>query len=86
MTYRSSELWSDTVFTHKVRVLKQYDIVFFNASPSSFGAHIGIYNASGAVLHLSKVVGKPALWSLSEFMKYPQYRYFIGAKRPHYIY
>jgi hypothetical protein len=33
------------------------------------------------VIHLSKQVGLPAIWSLDEFTKNDRYKVFIGAKR-----
>lgn len=79
--YRSSELWEDKKFTKKVKNLKPFDIVFFNKSSNSYGAHLGVYIASDKVAHLSKMVGYPTIWKIEEFKKYNRYRYLLGAKR-----
>lgn len=79
--YRSSELWGDKEFTKCVDTLKPYDIVFFNRSCNPYGAHLGIYIGSNKVIHLSKIVGYPAVWDMEEFKKHDRYKCFIGAKR-----
>lgn len=79
--FRSSELWADTIETKKVNKLTLFDIVFFNSTEESYGAHLGVYLGKNKVIHLSKRVGYPTVWDLKEFSKYKEYSYFLGAKR-----
>ena len=79
--YRSSELWGDRKYTKHVKALESFDIVFFNKSSNSYGSHLGIYFSPNKVIHLSKVVGYPTIWSMDEFKKYDNYKFFLGAKR-----
>ncbi|EKD84985.1 MAG: Cell wall-associated hydrolase [uncultured bacterium] len=79
--YRSSGLWEDQKFTKRVKSLKPFDILFFNKTSNSYGAHLGIYIGSDKVIHLSRVAGYAAVWGMEEFKKYDRYKYFLGAKR-----
>ncbi len=79
--FRSSELWSDTRFTFETRDLVPLDIVLFNAARDAYGAHVGIYAGGECVLHLSKQVGIPAVWTLDDFARNTRYCERIGAKR-----
>lgn len=78
---RSSELWADKEFTRRVNDALPLDIAFFNPTNEAFGAHIGICAGKGSVLHLCKAVGRPAIWPMTAFSMWPQYRVFIGVKR-----
>ncbi|MEM6831949.1 MAG: cell wall hydrolase, partial [Bacteroidota bacterium] len=40
--FRSSELWEDTAFTEKVNDIKAMDILFWNNTNESWGAHVGL--------------------------------------------
>ena len=57
------------------------DLVLFNFSEESYGAHVGIYMASHEILHLSQEVGRPAVWSFEEFALRPRYSTIVGIKR-----
>lgn len=81
-SYRSSDLWKDSTYTKKVENLRPLDIVFFNKSKNSYGAHIGLVIGENKIIHLSKIVGKPAIWSLDQFREYEKYNFYLGAKRP----
>jgi cell wall-associated NlpC family hydrolase len=78
---RSSELWEDTAQTARVTELQPLDLLLFAATPDPYGAHIGVYLGEGQVIHLSKRVGKPAIWPLDRFAREEGYKVFIGAKR-----
>ncbi|MBV9332306.1 MAG: C40 family peptidase [Alphaproteobacteria bacterium] len=79
---RSSELWADRVYTfHPAREWEALDLIFVNSKRSAFGAHLGVYLGNEMVLHLSKRVGHPAVWSLDDFAACRSYRVLIGAKR-----
>jgi hypothetical protein len=78
---RSSDLWEETEFTEVVTEPEQLDLVLVNNSPDSYGAHIGLMASSTQVLHLSKQVDRPALWTLDELQQHDRYRFLIGFKR-----
>ncbi|MEM7734704.1 MAG: NlpC/P60 family protein [Deinococcota bacterium] len=79
--FRSSNLWEDTTYTHHVDAFEPFDLLLWNSKPRAWGAHVGVYLGEEQVIHLAKSVGKPAVWSLSEFRLEPAYQHFIGAKR-----
>jgi cell wall-associated NlpC family hydrolase len=79
--FRSSELWEDAVETERVTDLLPLDLLLFNPTSSSYAAHVGVFLGDGSVIHLSKRVGKSAIWSLERFAREPGYEVFIGAKR-----
>jgi hypothetical protein len=78
---RSSNLWDDTTSSVHVREPAALDLVLFNATDDSFGAHIGVWMAPDEVLHLCKEIGTPSVWSLTDFAKRPRYRVVVGFKR-----
>jgi lipoprotein Spr len=78
---RSSNLWEDTIETRQVSELEPLDLLLFNATENPFGGHVGVYIGDDDVIHLSKRVGKPAIWKLSTFAREPGYETLIGAKR-----
>ena len=79
--FRSSELWEDTESTQIVHELEPLDLLLFNDTHKSWGAHVAVYLGDNTVLHLSKKVGRPAICALPELQFEPKYRVFIGAKR-----
>ncbi|GAA2813757.1 hypothetical protein [Kribbella solani] len=78
---RSSELWSDTQATIRVRVARPLDLLLFNATNDAYGAHVGIWAEEGRVLHLCAEAGRPAVWEMPEFAKRERYQSLIGIKR-----
>lgn len=78
---RSSNLWDDVESTMEVTEPVPLDLVLFNATDDSFGAHLGVWMAPDEVLHLCKEVGIPTVWSIAEFTKRPRYRKIVGFKR-----
>ena len=79
--FRSSELWDDVTHSKKVNDLEPLDVVFFNRTDDSYGAHLGLYLGHDKVLHLAKEVGHPTVWSFAEFKKREHHQVFLGAKR-----
>lgn len=81
---RSSQLWADTDTTSHVRAndLTPLDLVLLNAKADAYGAHVGLVIATDQVLHLSREVGHPAVWSLADFAVRPRYATLLGGKRP----
>ena len=78
---RSSELWEDTQSTTFAVRLRPLDLMLFSADGKSRGAHVGVYLGSGRVIHLAKKIGKPAIWTMSQFTADPAYKKLLGAKR-----
>ncbi|MFD7441237.1 hydrolase [Streptomyces sp. NPDC059909] len=78
---RSSDLWEDTEATVRVAIARPLDLLLFNATDDPYGAHIGVSVGQDAVLHLSREVGRPAVWRLTDFAARRRYRVLIGAKR-----
>jgi hypothetical protein len=79
--FRSDDLWADTIFTKKVKILQPLDIVLFNKTKEIYASHVGIYLGHNKIIHLSKEVGYPTVWDFKEFKKRSRYDVFIGAKR-----
>lgn len=79
--FRSSNLWNENESTAIVNEPRPLDLILFNSSGESFGAHIGIFMASDEILHLSREVGKPAVWSFEEFAMRSRYSTVVGIKR-----
>jgi hypothetical protein len=78
---RSSNLWEDDTATSVVFAPEFLDLVLFNSSDKSFGAHIGVIMAPNEILHLSQEIGIPALWSFEDFALRPRYSTVVGIKR-----
>jgi hypothetical protein len=78
---RSLELWDDREATAEVKVLLPGDLLLFNSTRTAFSAHLAVAFDAHRAIHLSRQVGFPAIWSLSDFAAQPRYRCFIGAKR-----
>ena len=79
---RSSELWSDTQHTSLVSDLEPLDLLLFAPTHDAYGAHVALHVGEGHAIHLSRAVGKPAIWPLDTFATHEKYRVFVGAKRP----
>ncbi|MEU6810164.1 hydrolase [Streptomyces sp. NPDC046831] len=78
---RSSELWADTRFTVRVPRARPLDLLLFNATDDAYGAHVGVWVDEDAVLHLSREVGRPAVWRTADFAARERYRVLVGVKR-----
>jgi len=79
--YRSSELWDDSEFSEVVTEFKPLDIMMYNDSTDSYGAHVGVYAGNGIVYHLSLSNGVPKFGRHLDLLQQSKYRFFIGAKR-----
>jgi predicted RNase H-like HicB family nuclease len=79
---RSSDLWADRVYTRPVRRMRAFDILLFNHARVAWGAHVALYIGNGRGVHLSKAVGRPAIWPVSEFARREPYQTLVGIKRP----
>lgn len=79
---RSSELWADEEFTDRVETFAPLDLLLFNRTLEPFGAHLALCLGEGVAVHLSKKVGRSAIWSMESFAKHQDYRVMIGGKRP----
>ena len=78
---RSMELWEDKEFSTVADHFLPLDILFFKKDKQPWGAHLGVYLDNNRVIHLSRKVGKPVIWNLSDFPKIPAYQVLIGGKR-----
>ncbi|ELA7318098.1 hydrolase [Vibrio alginolyticus] len=79
--YRSSVLWDDSEFSEVVTEFKPLDIMMYNDSTDSYGAHVGVYAGNGIVYHLSLSNGVPKFERHLDLLQQSKYRFFIGAKR-----
>ncbi|MNT64559.1 hypothetical protein D3C72_2024710 [compost metagenome] len=79
---RSDELWADTEFSKVSNQLQPLDLILFNGNKEAYGAHVGICIGENQILHLSKKIAKPIIWSLAEFQEKEEYKELIGIKRP----
>jgi cell wall-associated NlpC family hydrolase len=80
-SFRSSELWEDARYTQRVTQFQPMDLLLFGPDSNAWGAHVALCAGDGHVLHLSKHVGFPAVWSFAQFEGLPRYQVLIGAKR-----
>ena len=78
---RSSELWSDTSYSEVVTDFRPLDLMLYNATSGSYGAHVGVYTGDGEVIHLSLQNGKPEIISHESLLLNEKYQWFVGAKR-----
>ena len=79
--FRSSNLWEDTDHTAVVSDYQPLDLLLFNRSPKSWGAHVALCVGEDEAIHLSKKLSAPVVWPIAKFSEQPEYRMFIGAKR-----
>ncbi len=79
--FRSSELWTDTIYTTKVTKPKPLDILLFNKIKDAYGAHLAVYLGNDRIIHLSKEVGYPTIWNFDEFKRHTRYKVLVGIKR-----
>ena len=80
-SFRSSELWDDTIHTCLAEDYATLDLILFNRARDAFGAHVGVFVGDNRVIHLARHVGVPTVWNLGAFAENPAYRVLIGAKR-----
>jgi hypothetical protein len=78
---RSSELWSDPRLVTAVDHEEPLDLVFFNATLDSYGAHIAVLVGDNALLHLCNEVGHAVVWTGADFAARDRYRVRLGARR-----
>jgi hypothetical protein len=79
--FRSSELWEDGTCTVRVTAFAPLDLMLYHDRRQAFGAHVGVFVGDGRVIHLSKEIGRPAVWRHDEFAAHHRYACFVGAKR-----
>jgi hypothetical protein len=79
--FRSSELWDDNEFGVAVHEMEPLDLVLFNDTDHSWGAHVGVYLGAGVVAHLSRHIGLPEVRTIEEMLRTPKYRVLVGTKR-----
>ena len=79
---RSSELWSDRIYTRTVYRKRRFDILMFNGTDCAWGAHLALYLGNGRAIHLCKAIGRPAIWSESQFARCDEYKVLVAIKRP----
>lgn len=78
---RSSELFTDPIGVPAPSPFEPLDLLQFAPSSDPFGAHVAVSLGDDRALHLSKQVGRPAIWTLSQFAAVPGYRVLIGGRR-----
>ncbi|MCW2500768.1 MAG: Cell wall-associated hydrolase [Frankiales bacterium] len=79
---RSDELWRDTTATVVVLEPQPLDLVLLHDRAQAWGAHVGVVCGPTEVVHLSKEVGRPAVWTFEQFAATPRFAQLIGFKRP----
>ena len=79
--FRSSELWEDNEFDDAVRQFEPLDLILFNDTKSSWGAHVAVCLGDDVVAHLSRQMGLPEVCAIEEMLRTPKYRVLVGAKR-----
>jgi hypothetical protein len=78
---RSSELWDSAASLRVEPPFEPLDLLLFNPGEDAYGAHIAVFTGDGEAIHLSRRVGKPAVWRIEQFLELPEYRVLIGGKR-----
>ncbi len=79
---RSDELWRDTDATQVVLTPQPLDLALFHDRAQAWGAHVGVVCSETEVVHLSQEVGRPAVWTFTQFAATPHFANLIGFKRP----
>lgn len=80
--YRSSELWADTEFSKEIQEnYEPLDILFFNKTSESYGAHLAVYIGNNKAIHLSKTNNMPVIWDIETFFEDARYTVLLGGKR-----
>jgi hypothetical protein len=79
--FRSSDLWEDVDFTLEVSSFERLDLLLYNSTPRSWGAHVAVFLGEHRIIHLSRELVRPVIWTHEQFLGTSKYRYFIGAKR-----
>ena len=79
--FRSGQLWDDTLVARKIKKFKVFDILLFHHTKEAYAAHVALCIGNNRIIHLSKKIGYPVVWTMSEFLKTKRYKYFIGTKR-----
>ena len=79
--FRSSDLWEDVDFTLEVSNLEPLDLLLYNSTPRSWGAHVVVYLGEERIIHLAKELVQPVIWAHEQLLGTVRYRYFIGARR-----
>ena len=79
--FRSSELWEDQEFSDTVHGFEPLDLMLFNDTANSWGAHVAVYLGDGVVAHLSRQIGLPEVCTIEEMLRNTKYRVLVGAKR-----
>jgi hypothetical protein len=78
---RASALWSDPRLTTVTDDEQPLDLVLYNASWDSYGAHVAVLVGDDALLHLSDEVGHPVVWTEHDFAQRDRYQIRLGARR-----
>ena len=71
---RSSELWTDEIATAVVGEPEPLDLLLFNQRDDAWGAHLAVSVGAENALHLCKEVGRPTVWSLTDFQNRAEYQ------------
>ena len=84
--HRSSELWADTALEHpRLGDVEPWDLVLFNRhcehGAAAYGAHVAVYLGGDRLLHLCAELGRPAVWTWSDFAARERYETVVGAVR-----
>lgn len=80
--FRSSELWDDATYTlHAAAPFAPLDLLLFAAEQRPWGAHVAVVTGPDTAIHLSRRVGRPAIWSLARFGEEADYWVLLGAER-----
>ena len=79
---RPDELWRDTDATRVALEPQPLDLVLLHDRQQAWGSHVGVVCSDTEVVHLSREVGRPAVWTFRQFAATPRFANLIGFKRP----
>jgi lipoprotein Spr len=79
--FRSSNLWDDTEHTIAVSDTQPLDLLLFNRTTNSWGAHVALCVGEDHAIHLSRQIGTATVWSIRQFAEHAEYRVLVGTKR-----
>ncbi|WNM31651.1 hydrolase [Streptomyces sp. Li-HN-5-11] len=78
---RSSDLWDDTRATIRVPRARPLDLLLFNATDDTYGAHVGVRADEDRVLHLCAEARRTAVPGLRDFAARQRYQVLTGVIR-----
>ena len=78
---RSSELWADTMSSQHVSTYEPLDLLLFNPTSESYGAHVAVSLGGIKLIHLSAENRIAEITTIQAMQTKPKYHVLLGGKR-----